>query len=86
MIYFTSDLHLGHENSIEFSKRPFGDITEMNKQLIDNINDDVKTNDELWILGDFAYKVSREEVRKLRDQIKCRNVHLIRGNHDKDYS
>ena len=86
MIYFTSDLHLGHENVIEFSNRPFIDVADMNNSLISNINDVVRVNDELWILGDFAYKVNREEVRKFREKIKCHKVHLIRGNHDKDYS
>ena len=86
MIYFTSDLHLGHKSAIEFSHRPFADVDEMNTALIANINDTVGIKDELWILGDFAYKVGREEVRNYRKQIKCKHVHLINGNHDRDYS
>lgn len=86
MLFFTSDLHLGHSNAIEFSNRPFYDIDEMNTTLLQNINDVVGRSDELWILGDFAYKVSREEVKKMRDMIRCKNVHLVTGNHDKDYS
>ena len=86
MVYFTSDLHLGHTNAIEFTNRPFSSVGEMNRVLIQNINDMVGIDDELWILGDFAYKVGREEVRRMREQIKCKHVHLIAGNHDKDYS
>lgn len=86
MIYFTSDLHLGHAGALEFGTRDFADIEEMNRTLIDNINETVGEKDELWILGDFAYKISREEVRLLRKKIKCRHVHLVRGNHDRDYS
>ena len=86
MIYFTSDLHLGHANSIEFTNRPFSNVDEMNETLVRNINDIVSKKDELWILGDFAYKVGREKVRDLRNTILCKRVHLVNGNHDKDYS
>ncbi len=86
MIYFTSDLHLGHSNVIGFTDRPFYDVEEMDRALIQNINDTVSADDELWILGDFSYKIGREEVRTLRKQILCRKVHLVYGNHDKDYS
>ena len=74
MIYFTSDLHLGHANAIGFTSRPFLDVEQMNEGLIKNINETVMTNDELWILGDFAFKVN------------CKTVHMITGNHDKDYT
>lgn len=86
MIYFTSDLHLGHANAIEFTDRPFANVDEMNETLIRNINMVVGKTDELWILGDFAYKVDREKVRGLRNSILCKRVHLVVGNHDKDYS
>ncbi|MBR1757353.1 MAG: metallophosphoesterase family protein [Lachnospiraceae bacterium] len=86
MLFFTSDLHLGHENAIAFTDRPFANVEEMNDCLIQNINETVGVKDELWILGDFAYKTSREDVRRFRDQIRCRQVHLVTGNHDKDYS
>lgn len=41
MIIFTSDFHLGHANAIEYESRPFSDVEEMNKRLIQNINDTV---------------------------------------------
>ncbi len=85
MIYFTSDLHLGHENVIGFTNRPFSNVEEMNVCLIDNINATVEKSDELWILGDFAYKVNKEAVRVFRNKILCRHVHLVYGNHDKNY-
>ncbi len=86
MIYFTSDLHLGHERSIEFNNRPFSNVDDMNETLIRNINEIVGSKDELWVLGDFTYKVDREKVRDLRNNILCKRVHLVNGNHDKDYS
>lgn len=86
MIYFTSDLHLGHANAIKYMGRPFSDVDEMNQALISNINSSVGVDDELWILGDFAYKTSIESTYKLRNQIHCKSVHLVTGNHDRDYS
>ena len=86
MLYFTSDLHLGHANAIRFCDRPFSDVEEMNRTLIQNINDTISEKDELWILGDFAYKINIEEARDLRRQIHCKYVHLVYGNHDRDYS
>ena len=86
MIYFTSDLHLGHANAILFKNRPFSDVEQMNSVLIDNINEAVNEKDELWILGDFAYKINVEETRALRNRIHCRHVHLITGNHDRNYT
>lgn len=86
MQYFTSDLHLCHEKAVGFKKRQFSDVEEMNRVLIANINETVSPNDELWILGDFAYGVNQEQARFLRRQIECRHVHLVCGNHDKDLS
>lgn len=85
MLFFTSDLHLGHEKAITINNRPFSNVDEMNDTLIDNVNKMVAADDELWSLGDFAYRVSREEVHALRSRIKCRHVHLVYGNHDKEY-
>lgn len=86
MIFFTSDLHLGHEKAITFSQRPFANVEEMNNVLIDNINKTVDKDDELWVLGDFSFKISRDEVREWRNRIICKHVHLVTGNHDRDYS
>lgn len=38
MIFFTSDLHLGHKGIIEFCNRPFRDTADMQNILIRNYN------------------------------------------------
>ena len=54
-MFFTSDTHWGHANSIKYCNRPFIDVVEMDEQLIDNWNSVVKANDEVWQLGDFSF-------------------------------
>ncbi len=85
-VFFTSDLHLGHENIIRMANRPFRDATDMNEQLIRNINKRVGADDELWILGDVSYRIDLKDVEALLRRIDCRNLHLVRGNHDKDWT
>ena len=50
MIWFTSDMHLGHEKALDFTCRPWNQIDEMNEGIIANINEKVKENDEGIIL------------------------------------
>ena len=84
MIYFTSDLHLGHSNALHFSNRPFADVDEEARVLIGNINNTCSPKDDLYILGDFAYRIPVDQCNTYLKQIKPR-IHMLRGNHDKDY-
>ncbi len=86
MIWFTSDLHLGHENVLRFTERPWERIEDMNRALIDNINAKVRRDDELYILGDFSFKIPAVDAAELRKKIFCKKVHIVPGNHDKDWT
>lgn len=85
MKFFTSDLHLGHVAIIGMQQRPFKNVEEMNKILIDNINATVRNenNDELYILGDLSHHIKPEETIGLISKIKCNKKYLCIGNHDK---
>lgn len=82
MIWFTSDTHLGHENIIRLCNRPFASVQEMDATIIGNINDLVKPDDTLYILGDFAHRCGRDEILAYRQRIACEDVRLVLGNHD----
>lgn len=85
MLWFTSDLHFGHENIIKYCNRPFINAVEMNRILINNINERVHSNDDLYILGDFVLikDNSKELALEMFNSINCRNKYLIKGNHDR---
>ena len=79
MIYYTADLHFGHENIISFSGRPFGSIEEMDKALIENWRAVVQPNDDIYVLGDLIFR-SRDPAKYLKQLTG--KIHLIKGNHD----
>ncbi len=62
MIWFTSDTHFGHENVLKFTDRPWETIQQMNSVIVANINARVGMNDELYILGDFSFKMTAQHA------------------------
>lgn len=81
-IFFTSDLHFGHENVIRFDNRPFNTVEEMDEEMIKHWNAKVGKGDIVYVLGDFIWKAATNEavsiIRRLNGQII-----LIKGNHDR---
>ena len=82
-IFFTADLHLGHAGILTHQPsrhEAFDNTYHMDDVIIDTINSLVSKNDELWILGDFAWKASK--YGHYRHRLNVRKIHVIRGNHD----
>jgi calcineurin-like phosphoesterase family protein len=79
-IFFTSDLHFGHKNIIEFCKRPFSSVEEMDETLIANWNSKIGVNDIVFDLGDFAFAPNWRWI-ELIGRLNGKH-HLILGNHD----
>lgn len=79
--WFTSDFHLGHFNIIRYCNRPFADTQEMNEAIVERMNASVKPNDVLYFLGDFCMG-GPKAVALYRNQIACKTIHFIDGNHD----
>lgn len=81
MIFFTSDLHIGHANIIKYCNRPFSSVDEMNNGLIKNFNEILTSQDVVYHLGDFSLnKKNISIINKFNGE-----HHLIVGNHDDCY-
>lgn len=86
--FLIADLHFGHENIIKYESRPFADVEEMNKRLIEFWNSTVNKEDLVYVLGDFTLSRRMNVIKNLTGLLNGRKV-LIMGNHDtrkpKDY-
>lgn len=78
--YFVSDTHWGHKNIIKFSNRPFSSVEEMDEALIENWNNTVPKDANVFQLGDFAF-CDAKRVREILSRLNG-NIYCIRGNHD----
>ena len=80
MKHYISDLHFGHKNVLKFDRRPFSSVEEMNQTILDNWNNTIKSDDDVYLLGDIFWKndLADEILPKLKGQ-----KHLILGNHDR---
>lgn len=78
MIYFTSDLHLGHSNIISYERSDkFSSVEEHDSFVVDLLNK-LSPTDTLYLLGDIGFGLNAEKLKGL----KCHTI-LIMGNHDK---
>jgi calcineurin-like phosphoesterase family protein len=88
-LWFTSDTHYNHGNICSATTqwtnpvtlREFKSLEHMNSTLVGNINEVVDENDILFHLGDWSFG-GFESIEQFRNQINCKNVHIITGNHD----
>jgi calcineurin-like phosphoesterase family protein len=82
-IFFSSDWHIGHANSIVFDKRPFNDLDHMHRTLVSNFNKKVPVGSLTYFLGDMATH-SASLTKTVMDQLNGIKI-LVVGNHDKNY-
>lgn len=80
MIYYTADVHFGHEKVLQFDERPFETIEEHDRVIIERWNTKVKPEDQVYILGDFCV-FSKKKPGYYLEQLNGRK-YLIVGNHD----
>lgn len=83
-VFITSDHHFGHKKVIEYENRPFQDVEEMDRFMIEKWNKTVKKEDLVLHLGDFSFynkEKTKEIVTKLNGTIE-----ILVGNHDRGRS
>jgi calcineurin-like phosphoesterase family protein len=83
-IFFTSDLHIGHDRINELAGRPFDSVNEMNNAIVDNWNARVGRDDVVWVLGDVAMGHINDSLRFIERLNGSK--HLVPGNHDRCFS
>ncbi len=91
MIFFTSDTHYGHKNLVKGVTswpdpsrcRDFKSVPEHDDFIVNKINSIVGQDDILYHLGDWSFG-GYQNIKKFRERIICREIHLILGNHDEN--
>jgi calcineurin-like phosphoesterase family protein len=88
-VWFTSDTHYNHANICSATTkwvnpvtlREFKSLEQMNRYLVDNINEVVAQDDILIHLGDWSFG-GFDSIQEFRSRLICNNIHLVLGNHD----
>lgn len=83
-IWLTSDLHLGHNKEFLWRPRGFNSIEEHDAAIINNINEAVMPEDTLYLLGDTIMG-DQERGREWLQQLNCRHIKYIEGNHETNH-
>lgn len=83
-IWLSSDWHLGHKNCIGHAKRPYKDVQENIDVIKKEIEDKVKPEDFLIILGDTIWNSQSSRVINFFSSLPTKNIIYIFGNHDKE--
>ena len=86
--FFISDLHLGHENILNFFigeddddptlLRPFDNMMEMHLTIIEGWNARVSDGDMVYVLGDVAWNNNALRLMDMMNGTKT----IVKGNHD----
>ena len=81
MIFFTSDLHIGHNKDFIWKPRGFSSIEEHDTAIIRNWNSIVSYEDEVYILGDLCMSSNEYEWNRVFKVLNGKK-YFIHGNHD----
>ena len=75
MIYFTSDLHLGHDQEFIWGARGFNSVEQMNETIISRWNGMVTDDDDIYVLGDLV--MGGIENTEMLKRLKGKNSHYL---------
>lgn len=90
MKWFSSDSHYGHVNICLSTSswvdkgthcRDYVSLEAMNEAIVDVYNKYIQPNDDFYFLGDWSFG-GINNILKFREQINCKNIYFIPGNHD----
>lgn len=81
MIYFTSDLHFGHDKEFIWKARGFNSLKEMEEAIVSRWNNIVQPDDVVYILGDVMLGLNQTASLDLLYSLNG-TKRIIAGNHD----
>ncbi len=82
-IFVFSDAHFDHANIIQYCRRPFHSVRQMNEKIKQNWNHTVKEYETIFYLGDIAFGRPRHPIDYWLGHLNGEKL-FIRGNHDTD--
>ena len=80
-LWFTSDLHFGHQNIITYCGRPWRTAERMDEALIENWNARVGSDDVVYLLGDVFW-CHADRAISIMHRLRGRK-RVVLGNHDR---
>lgn len=81
MVWFWSDLHIGHKGILEYQRRPFSDLQHMEDRLVENFNSVVRPGDiSIWV-GDIVFG-SVKKGESFFKRLTPTTMILVEGNHE----
>lgn len=78
--WISADHHFGHENIIKYCARPFGDVSEMDQELVSRHNEVVGQDDLVYFLGDLTLG-GAESARAYLGSLYG-DIRVVPGSHD----
>ena len=81
MIFFTSDLHIGHDKEFIWKARGFNSIEEHDTQILLKWNSIISPEDTVFILGDLCMGGNEKEWNRIYKNLNGYK-NIIYGNHD----
>lgn len=73
-VFFAADTHFDDASIIRYENRPFENAAAMNEAIIENWNNVVSEDDEVFLVGDVGNTSYVEKLNGIK--------YLIKGNHD----
>ena len=80
-VWFTSDLHLGHQRDFVWEARGYKSPEDHTNSIIDCINDYAREGDILINNGDLCLNSTLQMVNDYLNRIVCKNMWCLWGNH-----
>lgn len=79
--FFVSDPHFDHANIINYCRRPFSDVNEMNRIIQENWQRIIPVDGLVIFLGDMSFGRGSRKPRWWAERLNGNKIY-IKGNHD----